>query len=82
MSDSIDRACELEEKIRSDTIARHFAAAKLSQDKTPLPNGECRWCSAVAANDTVFCCEECAKDWQEQNTRKTKAQLIAGTAWR
>ena len=82
MSDSIDRACDLEERTRRDAIARHFATAKLSQDKTPQANGECRWCSAVAANDTVFCCDECAQDWQEQNTRETKAQLIVGTTWR
>ncbi|MDW5416805.1 hypothetical protein R6242_09535 [Iodobacter sp. CM08] len=78
MSDSIDRTCDLEERMRSDTIARHFEAAKLSQDKTPLPNGECRWCSAVATNDAVFCCEECAKDWQEQNAKRIKAKQIAG----
>ena len=78
MSNLIDRACDLEERTRSDAIARHFVAAKLSQDKTPLPNGECRWCSAEAANDAVFCCDEYAKDWQEQNTKQRKHLLITG----
>ncbi|WP_293935587.1 hypothetical protein [Iodobacter sp.] len=78
MSDSIDRACELAEMQRINAISHHFETAKLSKDKTPTPNGECRWCEAIAVNDTVFCCEECAQDWQEQNTRKIKIQRIQG----
>lgn len=78
MTDKVDQANTTSELLRSNAIASHFAAAQLNHDKTPLPNGECRWCSAVAANDTVFCCEECAKDWQEQNARQIKARLIAG----
>ena len=78
MSDSIDKASDVAEMIRSNAIANHFANAKLSQDKTPPPNGECRWCSAEAANDAVFCCSECAKDWQEQNEKRIKEKQIAG----
>ncbi|MDW5418922.1 hypothetical protein R6242_20325 [Iodobacter sp. CM08] len=78
MSDSIDRACELAEMLRINAITQHFEAAKLSQDKTPIPNGECRWCEAEAVNDAVFCCDECAKDWQERNAINRKAKRIAG----
>ncbi|STQ89268.1 hypothetical protein [Iodobacter fluviatilis] len=78
MSDKIDQASDVSELMRCNAIAAHYASAKLSKDKTPQPSGECRWCSAVAVNDAVFCCEECAKDWQGHNATKQKAQRIAG----
>jgi hypothetical protein len=78
MSDSIDRACELAEMLRINAISHHFETAKLSKDKTPTPNGECRWCEAIAVNDAVFCCDECAQDWQERNALQKKAYRISG----
>ncbi|MCX7207512.1 MAG: hypothetical protein NT086_16325 [Proteobacteria bacterium] len=78
MSNLIDHACDVSEMLRVSAIERHFEAAKQNTNQTPQPNGECRWCEAIAVNDAVFCCEECAKDWQGHNAMKQKAKLIAG----
>jgi hypothetical protein len=78
VSNLIDHACDVSEMLRVSAIERHFEAAKQNTNQTPQPNGECRWCSAVAANEAVFCCSECAQDWQERNTRQRKAKKIAG----
>ncbi|MDR3429708.1 hypothetical protein [Silvimonas sp.] len=76
MSRAIDMASDREMVERDLALANIRASAKRI---TPLPTGLCPWCSdPTAAPDDVFCCTECAKDWQEHNERKQTAARING----
>ncbi|SMC24277.1 Uncharacterized protein containing a Zn-ribbon [Andreprevotia lacus DSM 23236] len=77
MSKAIDLSSDREQLERDQALARLRANAKR---ETPAPSGECSWCGDPTEPGQVFCCSECAKDWQEHNRRRQLAARIGGRA--
>lgn len=76
MTRAIDQASDREIAER-ELLITHIRAAS-NKRITPLPSGDCPWCGDETEPAEVFCCTECAKDWQEHNQRKQIAARISG----
>lgn len=78
MSDICDMASE-EEAMHINALIRSQVGKSSIVRQTPVATGKCAWCEDDTEVATaIFCCEECAIDWQHHNAKQERLIKISG----